>query len=96
MTATCRWTELYALLVVWLGFAALYVLLDRQDRRHFAFGDRWVDPLYFSVTTTMTVGYGDYTPKTRLAKMVVIGHHLCASVVLLACLHELLFGCRRR
>ena len=33
-----------------------------------------IDPLYFAVTLTSSVGFGDYTPKTTLAKFIVIIH----------------------
>ena len=31
-----------------------------------------LDPFYFSFTTMSTVGYGDYSPKTDMAKMLVM------------------------
>jgi voltage-gated potassium channel len=31
-----------------------------------------LDPFYFSFTTMSSVGYGDYTPKTDMAKMLVM------------------------
>ena len=31
-----------------------------------------LDPFYFSFTTMSSVGYGDYTPKTNLAKVLVM------------------------
>ena len=31
-----------------------------------------IDPFYFSFTTMSTVGYGDYIPKTNLAKVLVM------------------------
>ena len=33
-----------------------------------------IDPYYFSLTTLSTVGYGDFTPKTTRAKMLVMFH----------------------
>ena len=33
-----------------------------------------LDPFYFSFTTMSTVGYGDYSPKTDMAKMLVMVH----------------------
>ena len=38
--------------------------------------DSDIDPLYFAVTLTSSVGFGDYTPKTPLAKIIVIIHML--------------------
>jgi hypothetical protein len=36
----------------------------------------FIDCLYFSFTTTSTVGYGDISPKSQLARSIVITHHL--------------------
>ncbi len=41
----------------------------------FGFKDK-IDPYYFSFTTFSTVGYGDYSPKTRRAKMLVMSQQL--------------------
>tara|TARA_Y100000992_G_scaffold295637_1_gene256811 strand:+ start:2647 stop:2883 length:237 start_codon:yes stop_codon:yes gene_type:complete len=38
----------------------------------FGFEDSIVDPFYFSFTTMSSVGYGDYSPKTRFAKAIVM------------------------
>ena len=34
--------------------------------------EKTVDPYYFSLTTMSSVGYGDFTPKTTKAKLVVM------------------------
>lgn len=60
--------------ILWLLFAGVYAAMHALDPRHFQFTNALVDPLYFSATTTSTVGYGDLSPKTRLARLVVIVH----------------------
>ncbi len=35
-------------------------------------GFRWLDALYFSVTTLTTVGYGDFVPHTDIGKIFTI------------------------
>lgn len=35
-----------------------------------------VDAMYFSLTITSTVGFGDYVPKTNIAKFIVSIHML--------------------
>jgi hypothetical protein len=35
-----------------------------------------LDPFYFSFTTMSSVGYGDFSPKTDAAKLVVMSQHL--------------------
>ena len=40
---------------------------------HLLEGSSFLDSLYFSVVTLATVGYGDLTPTTDLAKLFTIG-----------------------
>jgi len=47
-------------------------------------GWRYVDSLYFSVTTLTTVGYGDLAPKTDVGKMFTMGYILVGIGVLLS------------
>jgi len=37
---------------------------------------RFIDPFYFATTTMSSVGYGDFSPKTDLAKMIVMSQHV--------------------
>lgn len=68
----------------WLGFATVYHLLDRRDAAHFGFADGWADALYFSSTTGTGTGFGDYTPRTRLAKAVVVVQQLLSALGVVA------------
>src|SRR5210317_397614 len=52
-------------------FGILYSLLDRMSSKNFGFKSL-LDPFYFSFTTMSSAGYGDYTPKTDMAKMLVM------------------------
>jgi hypothetical protein len=38
----------------------------------------WIDSLYFCVVTSATVGYGDFSPETRLGKLFTIGYIICS------------------
>jgi hypothetical protein len=40
------------------------------------FQSTFIDCLYFSFTTTSTVGYGDISPKSQLSRIIVITHQL--------------------
>lgn len=40
----------------------------------------FIDPFYFSTTTMSSVGYGDFSPKTDVAKMIVMSQHLLMIV----------------
>ena len=42
----------------------------------FGFTDDPIDPYYFSLLTMSTVGYGDFSPKTRRAKILVMSQHI--------------------
>lgn len=39
-----------------------------------------IDPFYFSFTTMASVGYGDFSPKTDRAKMIVMSQQLILIV----------------
>lgn len=82
-----KWDAVAVGLVVWLLFAVVYGVMHQMDDRHFGFVNPIVDPLYFSSTTTTTVGYGDLTPKSVPARAVVIVHQLgvMGVFVLLVC-----------
>lgn len=40
----------------------------------------FIDPFYFSFTTMSSVGYGDFSPKTNTAKMIVMTQQLLLIV----------------
>ena len=49
----------------------LGIIYSSLEPGHFQFKSV-LDPFYFSFTTMSSVGYGDYTPKTNLAKVLVM------------------------
>jgi voltage-gated potassium channel len=53
-------------------FAATYITIDGQQANAFSEPLNRTDGLYFTVTTFVTVGYGDITPQTELARVVVM------------------------
>ena len=55
----------------------------------FGFKDK-IDPIYFSFTTMSTVGYGDLSPKTRRAKMVVMSQQFFLLISEIAIILKLL------
>lgn len=63
--------RLPAVFIITFVFGILYSLLDRISNKSFGF-KTLLDPFYFSFTTMSTVGYGDFTPKTDTAKMLVM------------------------
>ena len=48
-----------------------------------------LDPYYFSLMTMSTVGYGDFSPKTRRAKALVMTHHTVILVELATILSKM-------
>lgn len=59
---------IFAPLLVALFYGILYSMMHPKD---FNFKSP-LDPFYFSFTTMSSVGYGDFSPKTDYAKMVVM------------------------
>ena len=55
-------------ITVALLYGYLYSLMDPEE---FGFKTA-LDPYYFSFTTMSSVGYGDFSPKTERAKMLVM------------------------
>ena len=65
--------KIVAFLVTTIVYGFVYMIMDRADKNAFGFTS-WIDPFYFSFTTMSTVGYGDYSPGTDIAKMTVMSH----------------------
>jgi hypothetical protein len=72
-------------LVVGLFFATLYGLISRLDAQPFFAGQRSanvVDYLYFSYVTLATVGYGDFTARGDLGRMLSVTEALTGQLYL--------------
>jgi voltage-gated potassium channel len=66
-------------LAITLIYGTLYSMMRKDE-----FGFKGVlDPFYFSFTTMSTVGYGDFSPKTNRAKMVVMSQQLTLIIGIL-------------
>ena len=50
---------------------------------HFVENWRWIDSLYFCVTTLTTVGYGDFSPQTDAGKIIFIFYILSGLGILI-------------
>lgn len=55
-----------------LLFYALALLLGGMVLFHWLEGWSWVDSFYFCAITLFTIGYGDLTPTTDLAKILTV------------------------
>ena len=72
-------------LIITLVYGYLYSTM-KED---FGFSDDPLDPYYFSLMTMSTVGYGDFSPKTRRAKALVMTHHTVILVELATILSKM-------
>ncbi len=53
-------------------FSIIYFLIGKDNFNNIE--DNYIDYLYFSFITSSSIGYGDITPKTNLAKILVMLH----------------------
>lgn len=81
-----RLIQFLPILMISLVYGLIYASINRMYPEAFGFEDSIIDPFYFSFTTMSSVGYGDYSPKTRFAKAVVMSQQF----VLLAEISSLL------
>lgn len=65
-------TAVLVLITIIIIYTILYTTLFYIDKNNFRGAHTFVDVLYFTITTQTTVGYGDITPKSQLAKFAVI------------------------
>jgi voltage-gated potassium channel len=65
-----------------LLFASAYFILSRQESATFSEPLSRSDALYFSVTIFATVGFGDISARTELARLLVTGQMLLDLVIL--------------
>jgi len=61
----------------------LLLLVSGTVVYHFAEGWRYLDSLYFSVTTLTTVGYGDFSPHTDIGKIFTMVYVLVGIGIML-------------
>lgn len=81
-----QFREFFIILVITIVYAIGYNFMKPSE---FGFKDK-IDPFYFSFTTMSTVGYGDLSPKTRRAKMVVMSQQFFLLISEVAIILKLL------
>lgn len=70
-------------LLIALIYGTLYSMMKPEE---FGFTNM-IDPFYFSFTTMSTVGYGDFSPKSSRAKLLVMTQHVTLIVGVLTFLN---------
>ena len=65
-----------------LLFAGTYVFLSTTSASNFGERLTHTDALYFTVTVFTTVGFGDITPKSEIARLVVTGQMVLDLLIL--------------
>jgi len=76
-------------------FAALYAVLDRfSGVANFTVGGEarvlnFAEAMYFSFVTLSTIGYGDITPLTHVARVIVVGEVIFGVVLMLFAFAEI-------
>jgi voltage-gated potassium channel len=74
-----------------LVFAAVYLMMANADAAAFSEPLSKTDAVYFAVTVFSTVGFGDITPRTELARIVTVVQML-ADLLVLGLLVRVLVG----
>ena len=74
-----------------LLFASTYVVMSTMSASNFGGHLTHTDGLYFTVTVLSTVGFGDITAKTQLARLVVTGQ-MIADLIILAVALKIIVG----
>ena len=78
-----------------LLFAGTYVVLAALSSGNFGGHLSHTDGLYFTVTVFSTVGFGDITPKSNAARLVVTGQ-MIADLIILGLAIRIILGAVRR
>jgi len=68
-------TLLYNALTITFTITLLYGYIYSQIKEDFGFTEDPLDPYYFSLMNMRTVAYGDFSPKTQRAKVIVMSQH---------------------
>jgi voltage-gated potassium channel len=79
-----------------ISFASVYVVISSRDVSSFSEPLGKTDGLYFALTTTTTVGYGDISPRTEGARIVVMIHMVTNVAVLGVTVRMIVDAARRR
>ena len=72
---------LFINLIICLIFSVIYYVIKSEDNFNGLDEEStFIDCLYFSLTTASSVGYGDISPKSQLAKVFVMFQQICVII----------------
>ena len=77
-----------------VAFSSIYLAMSHQSVTTFSEGLDHVKALYFAVTIFSTVGFGDITPRTDVAR-IVVAVQMLLDLVLIGAVVRLLFDAAR-
>jgi voltage-gated potassium channel len=78
-----------------LLFASTYFMMERISADNFSESLTRTDALYFTVAVFTTVGFGDITPKTQAARLVVTGQMITDLVIIGLVVHVIVGAVKR-
>ena len=84
--------KVLTILFITIVYGLVYATIHKADPTAFGFEDGLFDPFYFSFTTLSSVGYGDYSPKSRIAKAVVMSQQTILIIELISILEDTVLG----
>tara|TARA_B100000073_G_scaffold309333_1_gene280998 strand:- start:1691 stop:1993 length:303 start_codon:yes stop_codon:yes gene_type:complete len=84
--------KVLTILFITIVYGLVYATIHKADPTAFGFEDGLFDPFYFSFTTMSSVGYGDYSPKSRIAKAVVMSQQTILIIELISILEDTVLG----
>lgn len=73
---------IFAAMIIAASFGCIHYSISLLDPSSYSQSLTAIDSLYFSVTTFATVGYGDISPHSPLAKLVCVGEIVSGCLVL--------------
>ena len=79
-----------------LLFAATYIVVDNGSANNFSERMTHTTAIYFTVTVFSTVGFGDVTPKSDAARLLVTGQMITDLVILGLAVKVIVGAVRRR
>jgi len=72
----------YQMIMIYFAMVVVFSVIYYNMSSHLHYNSncdpsRYLDNLYFSMTISSTVGFGDIVPKSPAAKIIVIVHQIC-------------------